>query len=599
MISGDESQVHVEIQRALARGDMFRVFELAREGLIEWPDDPQFRFLQTLSLARLGEPYAAIRSYDRNRIAEIATEDAIALKARLLKDLALRAGPAEQADLFRQSSETYHQASVLDDGYFSSINEATTAFLAGDRDRAVALADMIVRRPEIVAAADYFAAATLGEAHLLRGKYADAVDAFKEARRLPDANPGGLASTTRQIGIIVAQIPIAADQKEHILAAIRPAPILHFCGHMFSALWSGARALESQIASALDETGSSIAYGSLACGADMMIAEAVIERGGEVHIVLPFAEDDFLETSVKKGGKDWLPRYDHVRAQAASVTFATQMPFVNDDHQFAYCSKLAMGTVRLRAKTMQTHAVQLAIWDGVPAASLAGTAADVSEWRSQNGINKTIAVAPDRPSLEQMRPKIVAEQTARKLGAIIFADFSGFSKLSERQLPGFLNFVMGAVGTVLGKHGDSVLCRNSWGDAIYCVIETPVKAALIALEIQSALDPVLLQKAGLPEEGGMRISLHCGPIYEDYDPIQQGRTYYGTEVTLAARIEPRVPVGSIYTTQQFAALIDAKDAHLFQFEYVGTMELAKDYGKRVLYRLTQPLSHTSSERFCE
>ena len=486
MTSDNKSHDRAEIQKALARGDMFRVFELAREGLLEQPDDPQFRFLQTLSLARLGEPYAAIRSYDRNRIAEIGTEDAIALKARLLKDLALRARPAEQADLFRQSSETYHQASLLDDGYFSSINEATTAFLAGDRDRAVALADMIVRRPEIVATEDYFAAATLGEAHLLRGKYADAVDAFMAARLLPDANPGGLASTTRQVGILMAHIAMPADQKEQILAAIRPAPILHFCGHMFSAQWSGACALESQIESALDETGSSIAYGSLACGADMMIAEAVIERGGEVHIVLPFAEDDFLETSVKKGGQEWLPRYDHVRALAASVTFATQMPFVNDDHQFAYCSKLAMGTVRLRAKTMQTGALQLAIWDGVLGASIAGTAADVSEWRSQNGINKTIAVAPNRPSLEQVQPKIVAEQTARKLGAIIFADFSGFSKLSEQLLPGFLNFVMGAIGVVLGKHGDSVLCRNSWGDAIYSRVELVSALSLWARAYQRA-----------------------------------------------------------------------------------------------------------------
>lgn len=587
MTSSDEGRAREDIQKALARGDMFKVFELAREGLLAWPDDPEFRFLQTLSLARLGEPYAAIRSYDRNHIAEIGTEDAIALKARLLKDLALRAGPAEQADLFRQSSETYHLASMLDDGYFSSINEATTAFLSGDRDHAVALAEAIVRRPKIFTPQDYFAAATLGEAQLLRSKYAEAADAFKAARCLPDANPGGLASTTRQVGIIIAHLPIAANLKETLLAAIRPAPILHYCGHMFSNRWSGARALATQIAAALDETGSSIAYGSLACGADMMIAEALIERGGEVHIVLPFAENDFLETSVKMGGEEWLPRYEHARALAASVTFAAQMPFVNDDHQFAYCSKLAMGTARLRSKTMQTHAVQLAVWDGAPGTSVAGTAADIAEWRSQNGATRIIYIEQNRPSLAPMPSKTVTTQTSRSIHAIIFADFSGFSKLSEQLLPGFLNFVMGAIGSVLGKHGDAVLYRNSWGDAIYCVIRTPNEAARIALEIQSALDPALLHKAGLPEEGGMRISLHCGPIYEDFDPIQQARTFYGTEVTLAARIEPRVPVGAIYTTQQFAALIEAKDSHLFQFEYVGKMELAKDYGARILYRLTQ------------
>lgn len=82
----------------------------------------------------------------------------------------------------------------------------------------------------------------------------------------------------------------------------------------------------------------------------------------------------------------------------------------------------------------------------------------------------------------------------------------------------------------------------------------------------------------------MRISLHHGPIFEHFDAVQGARTFYGTEVTLAARIEPRVPVGAIYTTQPFAALIEA-DRNEYHFEYVGTMDLAKNYGVRTLYRL--------------
>lgn len=59
----------------------------------------------------------------------------------------------------------------------------------------------------------------------------------------------------------------------------------------------------------------------------------------------------------------------------------------------------------------------------------------------------------------------------------------------------------------------------------------------------------------------------------------------GTEVTLAARIEPRVPVGSIYVTQPFAAMIDKNAAAGLSFEYVGNLKLAKNYGSRVIYRL--------------
>ena len=82
----------------------------------------------------------------------------------------------------------------------------------------------------------------------------------------------------------------------------------------------------------------------------------------------------------------------------------------------------------------------------------------------------------------------------------------------------------------------------------------------------------------------MRISLHHGPIFEHFDAVRSAQSFYGTEVTVAARIEPRVPVGAIYTTQPFAAMIES-DQNDLNFELVGKMDLAKNYGVRILYRL--------------
>jgi class 3 adenylate cyclase len=167
---------------------------------------------------------------------------------------------------------------------------------------------------------------------------------------------------------------------------------------------------------------------------------------------------------------------------------------------------------------------------------------------------------------------------------MLFADFAGFSRLDEDRLARFLQVVMGRIAQVLDRHSQSVLCRNSWGDAVFVVINSPSEAAKIALEIQSKLDPETLRDIGLPAEGGMRISLHHGPIFQHFDAVQENRTFYGTEVTVAARIEPRVPVGAIYTSQPFAALIEA-DPNNYHFEFVGKMNLAKNYGERILYRL--------------
>ena len=55
------------------------------------------------------------------------------------------------------------------------------------------------------------------------------------------------------------------------------------------------------------------------------------------------------------------------------------MRYVNDDQQFAYCSKLVMGLAQLRASIMQAETFQLAVWDGVTGPGVAGTAADCAD----------------------------------------------------------------------------------------------------------------------------------------------------------------------------------------------------------------------------
>jgi class 3 adenylate cyclase len=315
-----------------------------------------------------------------------------------------------------------------------------------------------------------------------------------------------------------------------------------------------------------------------------LVAEAILARGGELHAVMPFAEEDFLRTSVRVGGAEWEERYIRARDLASSVTFATQIQHEDDDELFAYCSKLVMGLARLRAEIMQTDAFQLAVWDGNAPGGVAGTAADCAEWARQGGETRIVSIPKDRPPLDSA-VTIKGKNSPRwALRSMLFADFAGFSRLEEDRLPRFLEVVMGRIAAVLDRHGDAVLTRNSWGDAVYAVITTPVHAAQIALEIQAELDPKLLQEIGLPAEDGMRISLHHGPIFEHFDAVQGSRTFYGTEVTVAARIEPRVPVGAIYTTQPFAAIIES-DENQLNFEYVGKMDLAKNYGERILYRL--------------
>ena len=74
---------------ALGSGDMFALFERTREVIQQFPDDPDARYLQALAMARLGDPHAALRIYERNRVEEIGTEDALALRRDLIDVLEL------------------------------------------------------------------------------------------------------------------------------------------------------------------------------------------------------------------------------------------------------------------------------------------------------------------------------------------------------------------------------------------------------------------------------------------------------------------------------------------------------------------------------
>ena len=104
----------------------------------------------------------------------------------------------------------------------------------------------------------------------------------------------------------------------------------HFCGHRIAAPGATGRFLsEDEKAVArwwpkLSKFPTGIAYGSLASGGDILWAEALMARGCELHIVLPFSLEEFIRTSVADAGDLWIARFQRCLQAATSVTFATQ-----------------------------------------------------------------------------------------------------------------------------------------------------------------------------------------------------------------------------------------------------------------------------------
>jgi hypothetical protein len=584
LTSGDYGDFERTVRSSIDEGDLFGAFSLLSEAGVSGPERPALAYLEVLCLARMGDTDEAIRRFGRYALAGLDQVDVLALDARLLKDKALAETGPERPQLLARAADRYAQAAAATGNAFPLINAATLAWLAGHlevaRQRARAVADDIA----VKGGSDYWALATRAEAELLLGLPEQALASLAQALASPGASIGARSSTLRQFCHLLPQLALNPTEAQALLDQLRPPPVIHFCGHIFREHPAAELGCARRIDAVYDRLGVQLGCGALAAGADILLAERLLARGGELHVVLPFAQDAFVEHSVAPAGTGWIARFERCLAAAASVTCASEMDYIGDDRQFSYGAIVAMGIARLRARHIGAETRQVAIWDGLDVIGEAGTAADVRRWREAGG--EALVINPGLVDRNRCRPTASPEPARRAIHAILFTDFAGFSKLSEPALPLFWRTIMEQAGQALARHKSDILAQNSWGDAVFAVITDAAAAARIALDLQQSLDPEPI-RALEPRAQGMRIALHYGTMFAVDDPITGRPNYYGTEVSRAARLEPVTPPNSVYATEPFAAVLVMQEPKSYELHYAGRIRLAKNYGTHPVYRLSR------------
>jgi len=573
-------------KEALARGDLIAAYDATVSAIAEGDESGAVRHQQVLALARLGDTERAMELFERYGLDSSGDPHERAVGARLLKDRALAAPVGERQFALERAFEAYHSIYRESRDSFPGINAATLALLAGNEARARELATALLADPAVAAAGDYYRAVTKAEALLILDRTDEVTEALNAPSVRDSRDFGARSSSCRQLAMVAAHLGLDEARQVGLLAPLAPPRVMHFCGHMFAADPKSESRLAAEVGVILDEEVIGFAYGALACGSDLIVAEEALKRGVKLHVVLPFAEEDFLAQSVLPGGEGWLARYRAVLDRAARITFASEIEFFGDPVQYGYASRMAMGMARLRAEHLAGEAIQLAIWDGRPSNGPAGTGADVAAWREQEGRSRIVDPGSVDRNLTRPPPR-VRSAYERNLAAILFTDFKGFSTLSESALPAFWDGVMRIVAEVLDGHEDDVECRNSWGDALYAVTSSASSAAEIALQLQDRLAQYDYATLGMDGSGGMRIGAHYGPAYRTIDHITGRITFYGTEVSKAARIEPVTPPGAVFVTEPLAAILALEGRDRYTSRYVGRIALAKKYGDYPMYRLTR------------
>lgn len=571
--------------------ELIRAFDLARQGLVEWPESLWLKHRAILALIRMGAIRSARALLDEFRIADEGLEDIAALPARIAKEDVLEAAPEVRPVLARRAADLYEAVFRSPRGTaYTGINAATLSLLSGDDARSRRLADEVLARlNKIDPASDpYYHPATQAEAQLLKGDEGAAAAAIVLAAQAPNPDRAAQAATRRQLKAICLARGL---NHETLLAPLKPPAVIHYTGHIIAALGEPGRfpaAAEQQVASEirreLERLQVGYGYGSLAAGADLLFAEALLERGAELHVVLPFAMEDFEAQSVAVAGAEWSDRFRVCLSRASSLTFATEDPYLGHDAIYSFASLFAMGLAILQSRRIGTEVRQMVVSDGSRSAGVAGTARDIENWRRFGDAAQTVAIVPEGAIAPAPRPPKPAPSVApRQARAMVFGDFAGFSKLNETQILPFVDIVMGAVGRALHEFKGHILHRNTWGDGLYLVFDGPEPAAECALLLQENLSQIDLAAHGLPPTLGLRLAGHYGLVYEIRDPVTGQTGYTGRQVSRTARIEPITPRGEFYVTDLFAALLALRSNEAFACDYVGHIPAAKDWGEMPMY----------------
>lgn len=269
-----------------------------------------------LRLARSGALERAWSVFEASGLAESSEPGALTLKARLIKDRARRATGSEAARLFAEAATTYALAARPGSASYPLINAATLSLLAGRRQQAEQLALQVLDVLEVdpgEAETPYWLRATRAEALLLLGRLPEARAALRAAVAEAPQAWEDRAATISQLVAICGELGCDAAW----LDQFRPPRSLQYSGIM-GVRQSDAKT-QASIAKWLETENVGFGFGALAAGSDIWIAEALVERGASLNVVLPCPADVFRERSVAAVDPAWVPRFDCLLAAADSV----------------------------------------------------------------------------------------------------------------------------------------------------------------------------------------------------------------------------------------------------------------------------------------
>jgi class 3 adenylate cyclase/tetratricopeptide (TPR) repeat protein len=504
----------------------------------------------------------------------------------------------------------YERAFKHSSGVWGGVNVATLKLLLGDeagaRAQAIALRALLdkqtIHQPNHVTAplADHYRTvshnaelqwqqASLGEIALLLGQ--------SDLAKLHYDNAAAMAHQHRRFADIASmrRLILQAQGKnlELVDYYLAPPKLIVFSGHRLDQPGAAARftaqqidAVRAQIDAIVKDTTVRIAYTALSEGADVLFAQAALDAGVELNVVLSTDAHGLSQEWQGLGLGDFEQVIPAILAAASKVYALAPEGLTGDALDYRYANEILLGSALLRAAECDASLRGLAVWDGQSARGVGGTASMVQMLQARMPMQ---IIYPDTTHVnasstgEPVGPITVegkaVQGTEHAIKALLFADFVGFSKLSAAQTAEFVGRALPLVAQLIREFeasGAQFSARNTWGDGLFLVFDQVTTAAEFALDLQAKL---ALAQADFSFSLRLRIALHCAPVMLCQDPISQRPNAFGPNVSRAARLEPATAPGAVYSSEAFAAQFRlSSTARSPRCRYLAHLPWAKGYG---------------------
>jgi class 3 adenylate cyclase len=365
-------------------------------------------------------------------------------------------------------------------------------------------------------------------------------------------------------------------------------------------------AMIAAIERSIDALDPQIGYTTLAAGSSLLFAEAMLRRGRELHVVLPFRLDDVRAEGVAWAGEPWVERFERCIAGATSIEYATRGPFLGHGALFRFGNQMLHGLATLRSRFLGTEPYLLAFWDYLGDTLAGGAAEFIDQWGDiarlrivdlddvVQGVVDALPSSSHGPEL----PSEPGPRIEREVRVMLFADIVNYSKLGDEHLPLFLRAMSDAADHLRARFDLDFVA--SWGDALFFVMDEATAIAGVALELSHQIALFSESMPALPFDLSIRIALDAGPVYPTADPFTRQPNYWGFHINRAARLEPITVPGQVYATQPFVALLALEesvkrsealqagiDNHVppFSTAYVGRLTLSKGFSEEAIYHI--------------